>query len=147
MQIGLSIGITKLLPLLDAVAAVQAIVAPVAQDLLAGNTVGDITNIATLRSTANYIADGTVQTPEIRVNGTARPDSFALSEGDVVVLYVADNAGSTPYQRTIDASVAAIAQWAVQDGTDGSLTIQTSVANGAAPIVTNLADGRMRIGA
>lgn len=123
MRLGLSLGLAGQRTI-DIGPAVEAIVAPVTQDLRVGDTVGDITNIATLRNTANYIADGIVQTPEIRVNGVAQANGFALSDSDAVTLYVADDAGSAPYVRTIDASVVQPnPAFSVQPTITGTLTV------------------------
>jgi hypothetical protein len=103
------LGSVSIIPENGAGQRVLAAVAAVAQDLRQGDTIGDIANIATLRDTANYTAPGTVQSPEIRVNGTAQADGFTLSDGDSVVLYVADDAGSAPYVFAIDPVVVQVA--------------------------------------
>lgn len=88
---------------------ITATVSPAAQSLTAGDTVGDITNIATLRTTGNYASTaGTISSAVIRVDGTAQANGFTLSAGEVVDVFVTDSAANTR-TWTIDASVAAAA--------------------------------------
>lgn len=88
---------------------ITATVSPAPQDMTDGDTIADITNIATLRSTGNYASTaGTISSAVIRVDGTAQANGFTLSAGEAVDAFVTDSAANTR-TWTIDASVAAAA--------------------------------------
>ena len=72
--------------------------------LHAGQTLGDIPDIAQLRSPASYTStQGNITTVQIRVNGLAGADSRDLAESDVVRLAVQDDAGNERLWMICDA--------------------------------------------
>ncbi len=74
---------------------ITAVNAPMSQPLFAGTPLGAIDQIATWRDTANYSSSvGLIEPIDVRVDGVAQPDSFVLSEGQEVVVHVADTLGN-----------------------------------------------------
>ena len=112
---------------------ITATVDPTADAMFDGETVGDITNFATLDNTGNYASsEGTIASVQWLVDGVDRAGTYELSVGEAIVLRVTDSAANTR-DWTIDASVAAVVpaqfgtgDWSLaNDGVDVTLTVTT----------------------
>ncbi len=110
------------LTVMDQAVLIEAVVTPASQRLHTTQTVAVIDDVAVLRQMVNYSSNnGAISTVELRVNGTAAPDSTVLTEGDTVTLWVQDSGG---YSRewVICAQVEFLARW--HNEADGTAVLE-----------------------
>lgn len=86
LVLGVSLGVPFLWGQGGLFARIVATVSPATQQLEIGDTVGDITNFATLTNVNNYTP--TANTAVIQVNGVNATGATVLADGDVVTLLV-----------------------------------------------------------